>query len=230
LNDVNRASNEVLVSNQQSLNVLTKHVTDGAWESRTALAQGFQNISEEHLKTKHDLAQQTSNQYASLLLEGQKTAAVLSQQTDNQFAALVSKTDHHYASLLLEQQKVKECLASQAAQNFAISQLEQQKIKESLTLQLQEAKYEALKHKNDLSKELGDCCCEIKMKVDQRAQDVIGTVDTLDRNRLRDDLTVANNENNVLKLMEYYFDDRDGYRGGRGRGSRGSRGSRRGGH
>ncbi len=194
LNDVNRATNDVLAANQQNLNVLTKHVTDGAWENRAALAAGFQNISEEHLKTKHDLAQQASTYYASNLLENQKSTALLAKQQDNQFAAMISKSDNHFAALLLEQQKVKECL----------------------TLQLQDAKYEALKNKQDLSKELAECCCEIKMKVDHRSQDVINTVDTLDRNRLRDDLTVANNENNLLRALEYYED----HGNGRGRGRR----------
>lgn len=203
LNDVNRTGSDILSSNQQNLNVLTKHVTDGAWEQRSAIAQGFQNISEEYLRTKHDLAQQASHQYASLLLENQKSDALITRQHDNQFAAMISKTDGHFSTLLLEQQKVKECLASQAAQNFAINQLEQQKIRESLSLQLQEAKYEALKHKNDLSKEMGDCCCEIKQKVDQRTQDVINTVDTLDRNRLRDEINTTNNEKNLLKFMEF---------------------------
>ena len=194
LNDVNRVANDVLSSNQQNLNVLTKHVTDGAWETRTALATGFQNTSEEYLKTKHDLAQQASTYYASNLLEGQKSTALLAKQQDNQFAAMISKSDNHFAALLLEQQKVKECL----------------------TLQLQDAKYEALKNKQELSKELAECCCEIKMKVDHRSQDVINTVDTLDRNRLRDDLTVANNENNLLRALEYYED----HGNGRGRGRR----------
>jgi hypothetical protein len=81
--------------------------------------------------------------------------------------------------------------------------LEQQKSKECLTLQLQEAKYEALKNKCDLSKEMAECCCEIKMKVDQRGQDVINTVDTLDRNRLRDEVNTINNENTILKLLDY---------------------------
>lgn len=222
LNDVNRAANDILSSNTQSLNVLTKHVTDGAWEGRTAMASGFQNLSEEHLRTKHDLAQQASNYYSSSLLEGQKNQALLAQQAsthyatylleeqkstaflankqDNHFAALLSKQDNHFAALLLEQQKSKECL----------------------TLQLQDAKYEALKNKCDLSKELAECCCEIKMKVDMRGQDVINTVDTLDRNRLRDEVNTINNENNILKLLDHGY----GYGRGRGRHSR-SRSPRR---
>jgi hypothetical protein len=188
LNDVNRVASDVLSANQQNLNVLTKHVTDGAWEQRSALANGFQNVGEEHLKTKHELAQQASTYYASNLLENQKSTALLAKQQDNQFAAMISKSDNHFAALLLEQQKVKECL----------------------TLQLQDAKYEALKNKQELSKELAECCCEIKMKVDHRSQDVINTVDTLDRNRLRDDLTVANNENNLLRALEYYEDHGNG--------------------
>ena len=247
LNDVNRSANDILSSNTQNLNVLTKHVTDGAWEGRTAMAGGFQSLSEENLRTKHDLAQQNSQYYASNLLEGQKNFNLLTTKTDNQYASLMlenqkasslidNKIDHHYASLLLEGQKSAHvsdskadnhfaALLSKQDNQFAALLLEQQKSKECITLQLQEAKYEALKNKQDLSKEMAECCCEVKQKIDQRAQDVIGTVDTLDRNRLRDQLNVVNNENNVLKILEWY-DDRgfDGYRG-RG-GDRGSRGRR----
>jgi hypothetical protein len=225
LNDVNRAAGDVLAANQQSLNVLTKHVTDSAWESRTALATGFQNTSEEYLKTKHDLAQQASNHYSSMLLEGQKNQALLAQQAST-----------HYATYLLEEQKSTALLAKQQDNNFAamLSKqdnhfaallLEQQKSKEVITMQLQDAKYEALKNKCDLSKELAECCCEIKMKVDQRGQDVINTVDTLDRNRLRDEVNTINNENSIYKILE--FSDRDYGRGyGRRRHSR-SRSPRR---
>jgi len=273
LNDVNRSASEILAASTQSLNVLTKHVTDGAWEGRTAMAAGFQNLAEEHLRSKHDLSVQAAQQYASQMLEAQKLAhvtdskadahyasqmleaqklahildnkgdahfaAMLSKsdnhyssqmleaqklahvsdsKSDAHFAAIISKTDNQYASLMLEQQKVKECLAAQAANNFAINQLEQQKIKEVITIQLQDAKYEALKNKQDLSKEMAECCCEIKQKVDQRSQDVINTVDTLDRNRLRDEVNTINNENTILRLLDYGDYDRRGR--GRGRRSR----------
>lgn len=259
LNDVNRSASDILLSNTQNLNVLTKHVTDGAWEQRSSMASGFQNSSEQQLQTKYDLAQQSAQQYASQLLENQKLsgesmrhhdnqfAAMISKsdnhyssimlenhklvgesmrQHDNHFAAMLSKTDNHYATLLLEQQKTKECLAQQAAQQFAISQLEAQKVKEVITLQLQEAKYEALKSKNELSKEMAECCCEVKQKIDQRTQDVIGTVDTLDRNRLRDEINTTNNENNLLKFAEFSPFGYGGYGRGHGRGSRRHHGSR----
>ena len=80
-------------------------------------------------------------------------------------------------------------------------------------MQLQDAKYEALKNKQELSKEMAECCCEIKQKVDQRTQDVINTVDTLDRNRLRDEVNTINNENTFLKFLDF---DR-GYDRGYGR-------------
>ena len=214
LNDVNRGLNEVQASNTQNLNSIIKSVTDGNWEVRESISNNQQQTNNMVTSSKYDLAQQNSQYYASLLLEDQKNKeylarnqdqnfAALMSKTDNQFAALISKTDNHYSSLLLEQQKSKELLATQAAQQFAISQLEQQKIKESITLQLQDAKYEALKNKQELSKELAECCCNIKEKVDQRTQDVISTVDTLDRNRLRDEVNTVNNENSLLKFMEY---------------------------
>lgn len=247
LNDVNRNTNEVIGSGTQNFNVLNKAVTDSAWEQRTASAVGFQNVAEEHLRTKFDLAAQGASHYASSLLENQKIKEGLAMQGANHYASSLLESqkirEHlsmqgatNYASNLLENQKNKEQLASHSAMQFAamVSKtdghaaglakqmdnhyasllLEQQKSKECLSLQLQEAKYEALKNKMELSKEMGDCCCEIKQKVDQRSQEVIATVDTLDRNRLRDEVNTTSNENNLLKFAE--FGPWGGYGGGYG--------------
>jgi hypothetical protein len=250
LNDVNRIGTDLHASGVQNFNVLNKAVTDAAWENRSALSNGFQNISEEHLRGKYDIvnqlstnhskellqsannyasllledqknkeqiASQASVQYASMLLEGQKNKADLASHSAMQFAAMVSKSDGHAAGL-----------AKQLDNHYSSLLLEQQKSKELITLQLAEAKYEALKHKMELSKEMGDCCCEIKQKVDQRAQDVIGVVDTLDRNRLRDEINTTSNENSLLKFAELGAfggpGGYGGYGGGYGRGSRGRRG------
>jgi hypothetical protein len=75
LTDVNRVGNELSGQSTQSLNVLTKHVTDAAWEGRSALANGFQNLGEEHLRTKAELAHQASINHSSQLLENQKLGA-----------------------------------------------------------------------------------------------------------------------------------------------------------
>jgi len=232
ISSLNLSTNELMATMRANHEGLTSQVQNGAWENRNAMGLGFassmlegqkssalnalqtaqmgassiqaataasiavqQQLSNQHLT----MSQQSAHQYASQLLESHKLSDGLSSKTDMQFAAMISKSDGHYASIMLEQQKVKECLS----------------------LQLQEAKYEALKNKMELSKEMGDCCCEVKEKIDQRAQDVIGTVDTLDRNRLRDGLTVSENENNLFRTFEL-FDD---YRGGR-RGHGGHRGSR----
>ena len=253
LNDVNRVGNEIIGSGVQTFNVLNKAVTDAAWENRSALSNGFQNISEEHLRTKFDIAtlasthhakellqnannyasllledqknkeqiaSQASVQYSSMLLEGQKNKADLASHSAMQFAAMVSKSDGHAAGL-----------AKQLDNHYASILLEQQKSKELISLQLHEAKYEALKHKMELSKEMGDCCCEIKQKVDQRSQEVIGVVDTLDRNRLRDEVNTTTNENSLLKFAELgAFGGPGGYGGYGGYGGhhhdhgRGSRG------
>jgi hypothetical protein len=216
LNDVNRSTNELLASGTQNFNVVNKSVTDAAWENRTAVATGFQNLSEEHLRTKFDLATQEANHYASVLLEGQKNKEHLASHAAMQFAAMISKTDSHAAGL-----------SKQMDNHYASILLEQQKAKELISRELADAKYEALKNKMELSKEMGECCCEIKQKVDQRAQDVIGVVDTLDRNRLRDEVNTTSNENNLLKFAELgAFGGYGGY-GGYDRGSRGRHGGRR---
>jgi len=274
LNDVNRTTNEVIAAATQNFNVLNKAVTDAAWENRSALSNGFQNISEEHLRTKFDIANQASthhsqellqsaNNYASLLLEDQKNKEQIASQSSKQYSSLLledqknkeqlaSQASTYYASQLLEAQKNKADLASHSAMQFAamVSKsdghaaglakqmdnhyasilLEQQKSKELISLQLHEAKYEALKHKMELSKEMGDCCCEIKQKVDQRSQEVIGVVDTLDRNRLRDEVNTTTNENSLLKFAELgVFGGPGGYGGYGGYGGHGhdhGRGSR----
>jgi hypothetical protein len=228
--NLNAMEGEVLATFNKGHGDLITAIGNTAWETRQNQNAHYAALLSENQKTGAASALQNAQYYASLLLENQKSDALITKQNDNQFAAMISKTDNHFSTLLLEQQKVKECLAAQAAQNFAVNQLEQQKIRESLSLQLQEAKYEALKHKNDLSKEMGDCCCEIKQKVDQRTQDVINTVDTLDRNRLRDEINTTNNEKNLLKFMEFGpwgnlgggFGGYGGY-GGYGRGGRHSR-------
>jgi len=220
LSDINRAANDNMVAGIQNFNVLNKAVTDAAWENRTAVATGFQNIAEEHLRTKFDLASQEATHYASQLLENQKNKEHLASHAAMQFAAMISKTDGHAAGL-----------SKQMDNHYASILLEQQKAKELISRELAEAKYEALKNKMELSKEMGECCCEIKEKVDQRTQEVIGVVDTLDRNRLRDEVNTTSNENNLLKFAEFgpWGGIGGGYGGGYGYGDRGSRG-RHGGH
>ena len=180
-------------------------VANSAWESRTGVSAGFAANALESSKNtssilldSQKLAARNSDHYASLLLEQQKLKEYLS-----------SKGDTHFAMNQLEMQKVKEGLASQAAHHFASTQLEAQKIKECLSAQLADAKYEALKSQQYLGDKIDECCCSVKEKMD-----------VIDRDRLRDNLTVEREENNVLKLLELS----EIY--GRGRGDRG-RGGRR---
>jgi hypothetical protein len=202
LTDINRVGNDLNMSGVQNFNVLSKSVTDGAWESRTAMATGFQNISEEHLRTRFDLNKGMDAHYASLLLEQQKLGQFMSSKSDSHFAAnqlemqkvkegLANQASNNFAITQLEMQKVKEGLACQAAQNFSISQLEAQKNREAIQKDLAEAKYEALKSQQYLSDKVGECCCSIKEKID-----------LIDRDRLRDNLVVEREDNNLLKILE----------------------------
>jgi len=200
LNDVNRVGNDLNASQVQTFNVLNKAVTDSAWEQRTAASQGFQNISEEHLRTKFDLSKTMGDHYSSLMLENQKLGHFVS-----------AKADGHFAANQLELQKVKEGITMQAANNFAINQLEAQKNREAIQKDLAEARYEALKSQQYLTDKVGECCCAIKEKMD-----------VIDRDRLRDNLIVSREDNNVLKILEF-----GGLGGGRGYGYGGRRGGSR---
>ena len=200
LSDINRVGNDLNASGVQNYNALSKSVTDGAWENRSALSAGFQNISEEHLRTKFELANKIGDHYSSLLLENQKLGHFMS-----------AKADGHFASSQLELQKVKEGITMQAANNFAINQLEAQKNREAIQKDLAEARYEALKSQQYLTDKMGECCCSIKEKMD-----------VIDRDRLRDNLIVSREDNNVLKILEF-----GGLGGGRGYGYGGRRGGSR---
>jgi len=199
LSDVNRVGNELNASGVQTFNVLNKAITDSAWEHRSAMANGFQNISEEHLRTKFDLSKAQDSHYASLLLEQQKLGHFMS-----------AKADGHFASNQLELQKVKEGLACQASQYNAAAILDAHRNREAIQKDLAEARYEALKSQQYLTDKMGECCCEIKEKMD-----------TIDRDRLRDNLIVSREDNNVLKILEF-----GGLGGARGYGYGGRRGSR----
>ena len=177
LNDVNRSASEMINSNVQSLNVLTKHVTDGAWETRQALSSGFSTIAVGQEKVKADLTSQAADHYASMMLEQQKLGQFLASKSDNQFAMTQ-----------MEVMKCKSDLSAQSAQQFAANQLENQKLGSMISAQLAEAKYDALKNTQDLGNKIEKCCCELKEKTD-----------LLDRERLRDEVIRANSDNNLLK-------------------------------
>ena len=180
LNDVNRTGTEMIQNNVQSLNVLTKHVTDGAWETRQVIGNGFSEIGLSVVKGHAELGRQASDQYATLLLEQQKMGQFLSSKSDNQFAMTQ-----------MEILKTKSELATQSAQHFSINQLEQQKLSALVSAQMAEAKYDALKNTQDLGKQIMECCCSLKEKNDE-----------IESNRLRDGLAAANNDNNMLKVLE----------------------------
>jgi len=199
INDVNRGTEELLASGTQNFNVMSKAVTDSAWETRNAMNSNML----EQLKAFNNVQQQSAQNYASTLLEGQKSTALLSLDGNNHYASLMmeqqkvkeylsSKGDSHFAMNQLEMHKVKESLAAQAAHNFSSLQLDQHKIKESIQAQLADAKYDALKNTQFLADKMCECCCEVKQKID-----------LVDRDRLRDGLNVERNEVNLLKVAEF---------------------------
>ena len=104
---------------------------------------------------------------------------------------LASKSDNQFAMTQMEILKSKSELATQSAQQFSIAQLEQQKLSALVSAQMAEAKYDALKNTQDLGKQIMECCCSLKEKNDE-----------IESNRLRDGLAAANNDNNMLKVLE----------------------------
>ena len=180
INAVNGSTSEMHGEIVQSSNILGKAINDTAWETRSALSAGFSAVAIGVERSKSDLANQGSSQYAALLLEQQKMGQFLASKSDNQFAMTQ-----------MEILKSKSELATQSAQQFSIAQLEQQKLSALVSAQMAEAKYDALKNTQDLGKQIMECCCSLKEKNDE-----------IESNRLRDGLAAANNDNNMLKVLE----------------------------
>ena len=198
LNDISRSSGDILSANTQNLNVLTKAISDAAWETRSVMNNGFTVTQVDSIRNKEALALQISTQHSLITKEINESQAVAAQhysalllEQHRMKEYLSSKGDNQFAMTQLEAQKSKSELAQQASNHFAVNQLEQQKVKEVLSAQMAEAKYEALKSQQFLADKMCECCCEIK-----------GKIDTIDRDRLRDNLSVANNDNNLLKVVE----------------------------
>ena len=206
--------NNILAAVERNGDASREATTSSGYETRTLLNQRATESMMENARNKEDLARQASHNYASLLLETHKSVDALSAQTSNQFATtmleqqknterLGSQSSQQYASLLLEQQKVKEHMSLQMAD----SKYEALKNKEVLAAQIAAAaadsKYEALKNTQTLSSQMAECCCEIKSKIGDVSNKMDDTVRTLDSNRLRDSLNTANNEVNLLKILEH---------------------------
>ena len=204
-------------------------ISSSGYETRTLLNQRSTESLMEHARAKEDLARQAAQQYSSLLLENHKSVDALSSQTSNQYASTIleqqkvlervtSQSSNQYASLLLEQQKTKEYMSNQMAD----SKYEALKNKEMLAAQIaaaaSDSKYEALKNTQTLSSQMAECCCEIKSKIGDVSNKMDDTVRTLDTNRLRDSLNTANNEVNLLKILEHTRGGFGGHHGGYGHG------------
>jgi len=190
----------------------------------------YADILLEQQKAASVLAAQGARSYSDLMLEQQKSTAVLAHEGSNHHSTLMleqqrlkeylsSKGDSHFAMNQLEMQKVKEGLAFQAAQNFASLQLESAKTSGLISAQLAEAKYDALKNTQFLADKMGDCCCEVKMKID-----------TIDRDRLRDNLIVERVEHHEDHHRRgrddhhhHYYDRFDRFQGRDGRDGRDGR-------
>jgi len=124
--------------------------------------------------------------------------------------------------------KNKEKLYAQAAQNFAASQMDAYKNKCDLQMAVQEVKFDACKNKDALSRELDECCCELKLqackdtsdvlqKVDLRAMEGFALARQIDTVRVRDQLEEQQTENSIFKYADS-LDPYSGYGGRRGRG------------
>jgi cyanate lyase len=191
-NDLTR---DVIANVNRSTNEIMKGLTDSAFGALTAV--------ERNGNSNRELTTQVGYETRTLMNDRANTAIL---ESHRGFDRLHGQSSAQYASLLLEQHKS----SDQISRELAEAKYEALKNKEHLSMQLAassaEGKYEALKNTQMLSAQLAECCCEIKMKVSDVGTKVDDTVKTLDSNRVRDSLSVANNEINMYRMYER-FDD-----------------------
>ena len=184
----NRGMNEILTQIAATGVAGALATNSSGYETRTLINQSNAGI-----------LSSSAAQYASLLLEGQKS---LLEQYKMKETLATQMSDAKYEAL-----KNKESLAAQMAECCCETKMEVLKNAERLSTQIlvssNEAKYEALKNTQLMSSQLAECCCEIKEKVGHVSNKLDDTVRILDGNRVRDALSVANNEINLLKVMDY---------------------------
>jgi hypothetical protein len=153
------------------------------------------------------------------LMELGKVANELSKSMDYGFKAVAQQVcEAKYEAL-----KNDERLYSQAAANQAATQLEAFKNKAELQAQLADLKFETLRQKDSLSRQMDECCCELKMlsaketcdlqqKIDASTSAQIQLQKEIQTDRYREDLSALKTENAIFK----YADAEDPYYGGYG--------------
>ncbi len=107
------------------------------------------------------------------------------------------------------------CLGTQAAKNTGDINLEICRSSGALGLQIADGSFktqlrisesenrirtEALRNKYELQRDIAECCCSVKEKVDMRAFETNTLIRSIETQGLRDDISRANQENLILVL------------------------------
>ena len=189
INNMNRGMNELAKANNDStvslLSTMERNGNDGRRDTTQA---GFETRT------------LINDRHNSILIDQNRGFDRSYGQSSTQFAAL-----------LLEQHKSSDAISKELSE----AKYEALKNKEGLSAQLfassAESKYEALKNTQMLSAQMAECCCDVKEKICGVSGKMDDTLRTLDSNRLRDSLNVANNEVNMFRMYERFDDRRGGY-------------------
>lgn len=131
----------------------------------------------------------------------------------------------------IQQLQVKSDLMQQSLGSFAGARTDLFQVKSELAMQLKDAELEALKTEQRLSKQLAECCCEIKEKVDMNSCAIKEKVDAratitdvlikdTEASRLKDELYFAREKYLIRGRRDRSFSPRRGRDGRDGRDAR----------
>lgn len=125
------------------------------------------------------------------------------QSTQKQISELDAKTSASAAKGVYKMAKMQNVLQLQASENAAKAALDLCKTEHSLSLKASDnfaaIQLEALRNKCDLSKQLEECCCELKEKVQSSESKVSELFCQTENNRLRDSIQALQTQNLIFQ-------------------------------
>ena len=212
---VERNGGETRTAVSQAQGYISAAVERNGGDTRAAVTLAGGQISDHITDTRSQLRSDINQTMSAVERAAAATNVQISSAVRDQ---LLSAKD-----IQIQQLQVKGDLMQYNGTAFSQGRTDLFQVKSDLAMQLKEAELEALKTEARLSKQMAECCCEIKEKVDARATITDILIKDTDASRLKDDLYYAREK----YLIHHHHRGRDrSYSPRRGRDGRDGRDAR----
>jgi hypothetical protein len=177
------------ISGEANADVRAKNLLDAIQQASSSSTTGFYDIKNGIDASRERLQEQLYEQNTVNVAAHRDTILELTKD----ICATQKEVAQGFAQGSLEHCRDTGALSKQMSDGFAAVQLEAAKNYSAIQLEAKQNKFE-------LSRQLADCCCEMKEKLIETASATQQLIRDQENNRLRDSLAAANNENLYLRL------------------------------